>query len=93
MRRIPSNKMAYLSKVAFGICVHLRRPCPSIKRGSVTVHEPLPFAVGQEELPPEQRSSRAALLSEARWACRQGRAKRPVIGNPAKMNLTNCKSD
>jgi hypothetical protein len=57
------------------------------------VHEPLPFAVGQEELPPEQRASRTALPPEARWSCRQGRAKRPAIGNPDKMNLINCKSN
>jgi hypothetical protein len=57
------------------------------------VHEPLPFAVGQEELPPEQRAGRTALSPEAHWSCRQGRPKRPVIGNPAKMNLTNCRFD
>jgi hypothetical protein len=45
-------------------------------------HEPLPFAVGQEKLPPE-----------ACWSCQQGRAKGPVIGSPDKMNLTNCKSN
>jgi len=57
------------------------------------VHEPQPFADGQEELPPEQRSSRTALSPEAHWSCRQGRAKGPATGSPAKMNLTNCKSD
>jgi hypothetical protein len=56
------------------------------------VHEPLPFAVGQEKLPPEQRATRTALPPEARWSCQEGRAKGPAIGNPAKMNLTNCKS-
>jgi hypothetical protein len=45
-------------------------------------HKPLPFAVGREELPPE-----------ARWSCRQARAKRPAIGNRAKMNLTNYDSN
>ena len=57
------------------------------------VRESLPFAVGQEKLPPEQRATRTALPSEARWSCRQARAKRPAIGNPAKMNLTNYDSN
>ena len=54
-------------------------------------HEPLPFAVGRKKLPPGQRAIRTALPPEARWSYWQGRAKRPAIGNPAKMNLTNCK--
>jgi hypothetical protein len=64
-----------------------------MQRGFVMVREPLPFAVGQEELPPEQRATRIVLLPEARWSCRQGRTKRPAIGSPDKMNLTNCKSN
>ena len=65
-----------------GFCVHLGCSFPSMSRGFVMYHEPLPFAVGQEKLPPE------ACLS-----CQQGRAKGPVIGSPDKMNLTNCKSN
>ena len=57
------------------------------------VYEPLPSAVGQEKLPPEQRATRTALPPEAHWSCRQGSAKRPAIGSTDKMNLTNCKSN
>jgi hypothetical protein len=56
-------------------------------------HEPLPFAVGQEKLPPEQRATRTTLPSEARSSYEQGRAKRPAIGNPDKMDLPTCKSN
>jgi hypothetical protein len=50
-----------------------------MRRGSVICHEPLPFVVCQEKLPPE-----------ACWSCRQGRAKGQASGRLAKMNLTNC---
>jgi hypothetical protein len=50
------------------------------------LHEPLPFAIGQEKLPPKQRATRTALPSKARWSCPQGRTKRPAIGNPEKMD-------
>jgi len=62
-----------------------------MQRGFVIVHEPLPFAVGQKELPPERRATCTALPPEARWFNQQGRAKGPTTGSPAKMNLTNCK--
>jgi hypothetical protein len=52
------------------------------------VHEPLPFAVGQEVLASEQRAARTALPPDARWSCGQVYAK-----SPAKMNLTNYESD
>jgi hypothetical protein len=61
--------------------------------GFVMVHEPLPSAVGQEKLPPGLRPSRTALPPEAHWFCGQAYAKGPASGSPAKMNLTNCKSD
>jgi hypothetical protein len=57
------------------------------------VLEPLSFALGRKGLPPVQSAIRMALQPEARWSCRQGRAKRSAIGNPDKMNLTNCKSN
>jgi hypothetical protein len=62
-------------------------------RGFVMCLEPLPLAVGQEKLPPEQRAIRTALPLEARWSCRQGHGERPAIGNRAKMNLTNYDSN
>ena len=62
-------------------------------RGFVMCLEPLPLAVGQEKLPPEQRATRTALPSEARSSCEQGHAKRPAIGNPDKMDLTTCKTN
>ena len=64
-----------------------------MRPGFVIVHEPLLFAVSQEVLASEQRATCTALPPEARWSCRQGRAKRPAIGNPDKMNLINCKSN
>jgi hypothetical protein len=57
------------------------------------VRESLPFAVGQEKLPPGRRASRTALPPEAHWFCGQAYAKGLASGSPAKMNLTNCKSD
>jgi hypothetical protein len=57
------------------------------------VRESLQFAIGQEKLPPEQCATRTALPPEACLSCRQASAKRPAIGNPAKMNLTDCKSN
>jgi hypothetical protein len=57
------------------------------------VRESLPFAIGQEKLPPEQRATRTALPLEARWSCRQGHGERPAIGNRVKMNLTNYDSN
>ena len=62
-----------------------------MRRGFVMVHEPLPFAVGREELPPEQRATRTALPPEAHWSCGQACAKGPATGSLAKMNPTNCK--
>jgi hypothetical protein len=78
---------------SLGFCVHLRRPCPSMLRGFVMVLEPLSFASGQKGLPPAQSANRTVLPPEARWSCRQERAKGPTIGSPAMMNLTNGKSD
>jgi hypothetical protein len=52
------------------------------------VLEPLSFASGQKGLPPAQSANRTVLPPEARWSCRQERAK-----GPAMMNLTNGKSD
>jgi hypothetical protein len=43
------------------------------------VHEPLLFAVGQEELAPEQRATCLALPPEARWCVRQGRGERAWV--------------
>jgi hypothetical protein len=77
----------------FGFCVHLRRSCPSMRRGFIMVYESLPFAVGQETLQSEQRATRTALPPEARWSCQQGRASGPVIGSLANMNLTNYDSN
>jgi hypothetical protein len=57
------------------------------------VRESLPFAVGQEKLPPEQRATRTALPSGARCSCRQGCAKDRATGSLAKMNPTNYDSN
>lgn len=61
-----------------------------MRRGSVMVNEPVPFAVGQEELAPEQRATRTSLPPEAGWSVRQGRAERLSTVSLARMNLTNC---
>jgi hypothetical protein len=57
------------------------------------VLEPLSFALGLKGLPPVQSAIRTALPSEARWSCRQARAKCPAIGSPVMMNLTNYESN
>jgi hypothetical protein len=59
----------------------------------VMVLEPLSFALGQKGLPPVQSAIGTALSSEARWSCRQERAKGPTTGSPARMNLTNYESN
>jgi hypothetical protein len=62
-------------------------------RGFVMVLEPLSFALGQKGLPPVQSAIRTSLPPEACWSCRQGRAKGPATGSPAKMNLTYYESN
>ncbi len=62
-------------------------------RGFVMVVEPLSYALGQKGLPSVQSAIRKALPSEARWSCRQGCAKGPTTGSPARMNFTNYESN